>query len=86
MPPTPLQISYSSFEDQQVHFEVEDQIWSARDRTIVARIEKYLEESKSMKVEVEELESFAGSRWFGCGFQTNLGRSLRPSAQMVRAN
>ena len=26
MPPTPLQNSYSSFEGEQVHFEVEDQI------------------------------------------------------------
>ena len=32
MPPTPLQNSYSSFEEEQGHFEVEDQIWSASDR------------------------------------------------------
>ena len=35
---------------------MEDQIWSARDRTVVAKIEQYLEESYSMKVEVEELK------------------------------
>ena len=29
MPPTPLQNSYSSFEEEQGHFVVEDQIWSA---------------------------------------------------------
>ena len=37
--------------------EVEDQIWSARDRAVIAKTEQYLEESYSMKVEVEELES-----------------------------
>ena len=39
MPPTPLQNSYSSFEEEQGHFEVEDQMWSARDRTIIAKDE-----------------------------------------------
>ena len=60
MPLTPLQNSYSSFEEEQEHSEVEDQIWSARDRTVIARTEQYLEESKSLKVEVEELESLLG--------------------------
>ena len=54
--------SYSSFEEEQGRFEVEDQTWSARDRTIIARTKRYLEESYSMKVEVEELEPFSGSR------------------------
>ena len=31
MPLAPLQNSYSSFEEEQGHFEVEDQMWSARD-------------------------------------------------------
>ena len=35
MPPTRLQNSYSSFEEEQSHFEVQDQIWSARDRTVM---------------------------------------------------
>ena len=52
MSPTPLQNTYSSFEEEQVHFEVEDQIWSARDRTVIARTKQYLEESKSMKVDI----------------------------------
>ena len=60
MPPTPLQNSYSSFEEEQVHFEVEDQIWSACDRTVIARTKQHLEESKSLKAEVEELESLLG--------------------------
>ena len=59
MPPTLVQNSFSSFEEEG-HFEVEDQIWSARDRTVVARTKQYLEESKSKKVEFEELESLLG--------------------------
>ena len=75
MLPTPLQNSYSSFEEEQEHFEVEDQIRSSRDRTVIARTKRYREKSESVKVEVEELESLpAGPRRNGCGFQ-NLGRS-----------
>ena len=33
VPPTPLQNSYASFEEEQGHFEVEDQTCIARDRT-----------------------------------------------------
>ena len=36
---------------------MEDQTWGARDRTVIARTKQYLEENKSLKVEVEELES-----------------------------
>ena len=40
---------------------MEDQIWSARDRTVIATTKQYLEESESFKkVEVEELESLLG--------------------------
>ena len=60
MPPTPLQNSYSSFEEQQGHYEVEDQMWSAKDRTIIAETKQYLEERESLKVEIEELESLLG--------------------------
>ena len=45
---------------EQGQFEVEDQTWSARDRTVIARTKQYLEENKSFKVEVEELESLLG--------------------------
>ena len=55
MPPTPLQNSYSSFEEEQGHFEMEEQIWSARDRTVIARMKQYPEESKSLMVEVAEV-------------------------------
>ena len=34
-PPTPLQNSYSSFEKEQANFE--DQMWIAKDRTIIAK-------------------------------------------------
>ena len=43
MPPTPLQNSYSSFEEEQGHFEVEDQMWSARDRAVIAKTKQSLE-------------------------------------------
>ena len=39
---------------------MEDQTWSARDRTVIARTKQYLEESKSLKVEIEELGSLLG--------------------------
>ena len=60
MPPTLLQNSHSSFGGEQGHFEVEDQMWSARDRTINAKTKQYLEERKSLKVNIEELESLLG--------------------------
>ena len=47
VPPTPLQSSYSSFEEEQEHFETEDQMWSSRDRTVIAKTKQYPEESKS---------------------------------------
>ena len=40
IPPTPMQSSYSSFEEEQVRSEVEDQIWSAHDRAVVARTKR----------------------------------------------
>ena len=44
-PPTPLQNSNDTFEEEQGHFEVEDQMWSARERTSIARTKQYLEGS-----------------------------------------
>ena len=55
-PPTPMQSSYSSFEEEQERFVVEVQMWSARDRTVIARTKQYLERTHSVKVEVEEME------------------------------
>ena len=60
MPPTPMQNSYSSSEEEQGHFEVEDQIWSARARVVKARTKQFLEVSQKVKVEVGELESLLG--------------------------
>ena len=37
MPPTPLQNSYSSLEEEQGQFEEENQMWSARDGTVIAK-------------------------------------------------
>ena len=60
MPPTPLQNSNDTFEEEQERFVVEDQMWSAKERTIIARPKQYLEENYSVKVEVEELEDLLG--------------------------
>ena len=54
--------AHSSFGEEQERFEVEDQMWSARERTIIATTKQYLEESYSEKVEVGELENSAGPR------------------------
>ena len=37
VPPTPLQNSNDTFEEEQGRFVVEGQMWSARERTIIAR-------------------------------------------------
>ena len=42
MPPTPQQSSPSSIEERQWQIE-EDQIWNARDRTVIAGMEQHLE-------------------------------------------
>ena len=60
MPPTPLQNSNDTFEEEQVLLGAEDQMWSAKERTIIARTKQYLERSYSVKVEVEELEDLLG--------------------------
>ena len=60
MPPTPLQNSNDTFGEEQGRFEVEDQMWSVRERTIIARIKQYVEKSYGVKVEVEELEDLLG--------------------------
>ena len=68
MPPTPQQSPYLSIETMQWQTEVEDlesdscemeleveHRWTARDRTVIARMEQYLNEKDHMKVEIEEL-------------------------------
>ena len=73
MPPTPQQSLQSSIEAMQWPTEVEDQEsgsyetefegehrWTARDRTVIAIMEQYLNKSDSIKVEIEELESLLG--------------------------
>ena len=92
MPSTPQQSSHSSVEERQWHIEVEDQTWNARDRTVIARMEQYLEKSDSMKAQVEELESLLGPEDSDVDFRRILeearnrrvARSLKPSAQRVR--
>ena len=48
------------FKKSNGRFVVEDQMWSAKERMIIARTKQYLEESYSVKVEVEELENLLG--------------------------
>ena len=60
-PPTPLQNSNDAFEEAQERFVVDDQMWSARERTIIARIKQYLEERYSEQVEVRRMGRSAGS-------------------------
>ena len=69
-------------------------MWSARERTIIARTKPYLEGSYSVKVAVEELEDLlvlmtlmwiSGESWKKQ--ETKKGaQHLRPSAQMVQVN
>ena len=42
------QIRIRRLKRSRSRFEVQDQIWSARDRTVIARTKQYLEESKSL--------------------------------------
>ena len=51
MPPTRLQNAYASFEEEQGHFEVEYQMWSARERTIIASTNQYLGKKLQRKSE-----------------------------------
>ena len=51
-----LQNSNNTFEEEQGLLGVEDQVLSAKERTIVARTKQHLERSYSVKVEVEELD------------------------------
>ena len=86
MPPTPQQSSHSSIEAMQWQTEVEDQEsgscekefegqhrWNARDRTVIAKMEQYMNKSDSIKVEIEELESLLGPE----DLEVNLRQILR---------
>ena len=58
MPPTPQQSSYSSIEAMQwqTEMEVQGSSWNASERTDIAEMEQYLNESDCIKLEIEELE------------------------------
>ena len=56
MPPSHCRIRMIPLKKIRGRFVVEDQMWSAKERTIIARTKQYLEESYSVKVEAEELE------------------------------
>ena len=62
MPPTPQQSSHSPIEDVkwQTEMEARGSSWTARERTVIARMEKYLNESDCTKLYIEELEFLLG--------------------------
>ena len=63
MPPTPQQSSYPSTGEAWWHteMEVQESSWGARERTVFARMENYLNKSDCLKLEIEELELLMGS-------------------------
>ena len=65
LPPTPLQNSYSSFEEEQEHFEVEDQIWSARDGFEGLRFWGVGKEKQQKQVQEGQWLSRSGPTWTG---------------------
>ena len=95
MPPTPQQSSYSSIETKQWQTEVEDQEigrnekefegqhrWNVRDRTVIARMEQYLNESDCMKLENEELELLLGPADSGVNLRDILRYASRRSGRI----
>ena len=62
MPPTPQQSSHSFIEDMQwqIAMEVQGSSWNGRERTVIARMEQYLNESDCMKLKIEDLELLLG--------------------------
>ena len=52
-------------------------MWSAKDRTIIAKTKQYLEKSKSIKVGIEELESLLGPD----DTEVNFGRILEEARE-----
>ena len=61
-PPIPVQNSYTSVERDQGRHEEEGRGWIARERTIIARTNQFLERGHSVKVRVEELEGLLGRK------------------------
>ena len=68
MPPTPLQNSCASLAEAQEHFEVNDQMWSARDRTIIAKAKQCLGKKRKYQGGNYRVGMSAGPRRNGCGF------------------
>ena len=67
MPPTPQQCSHSSIEERQwqAEMEVQESFWSARERTVIAKMESYLDKSYDVRVAFRELEHLCGPRRLG---------------------
>ena len=76
MPPTPQRSSCSSIDTVQGQTEVEDQQsgsqekeiegqrrWNARDRTVIVKMEQYVNEGDCVKLEIGELELLLSRRF-----------------------
>ena len=69
-------------------------MWSARERTIISRTKQCLEERKTIKVDIEELETLLGPDDIDVDFRRILEEARvekgaicsKPSAQMVRVS
>ena len=107
MPHPPQQGRQPSNEAMQLHMEVDDQEncscgmeyegerrWTARDRVVITRMEQYLDESDSLKVEVDELELLLGPEdsevdlrhILSMRGRKRVARSMKSSAQRVRVS
>ena len=100
MPPTPQHSLQPSSEAVQLQMEVEGQEfacegehrWTARDRVVIARMERYLNESDSMKVAVEELKLLLGPadsdvdlRYVLCYARKKKGRKIFEHFQLEKS-
>ena len=58
MPPTPQRSSSMPIEEMQwqTEMEVQGSSWSARERTVSARMENYLNKNDCLELDIEELE------------------------------
>ena len=64
-----------SIEERQWQTEMEDEVWNASDRTVIARMEQYLEKKSQPGGGSWGVGVSAWPRRLGSGYQVNLGGS-----------
>ena len=86
MPPTPQQSSPTSIEEVhwQLEMEVRGSRWIARERTVIARMEKYLNKKGCLKLDIEELEFLMGPEDSEVNLRKILTHASREGQQHVR--